>query len=255
MDNCITNNITVSWLCCTNNVDDRTYLTIDSCIYQTYHNYVIILVLNGDNLDYKEQLIVQKYGHSKFIKIVKSNLIGLASNLNIGLFFCETEFVARIDNGDTSSPQRLEKQLSRFLKNDKLVVLGSNYNLVDGDNFIKKINLPLTNNKIRKLLLIKNPLCHPSVMFRTEFIKKNGGYPNLKFAQDYALWRELSRNQNIEFENLEEALVNYSYESETNSRYNEENYRIIFVIYLTEFFYKLNVFKIITKIKKLIKRK
>jgi len=255
LDNCIKNNITVSWLFCTNNVDNRTFLTIDSCLNQTYKNFIIILVLNGDNLDYKEQLIVLRYGHSHLIKVVKSNLIGLASNLNIGLFFCETEFVARIDNGDTSTSHRLEKQLSRFSNNDKLVVLGSNYNLVDGDFFIKKINLPLTNRNIRKLLLIKNPLCHPSVMFRTNFIRKIGGYPKLKFAQDYALWRELSRNKNIEFENLEEPLVNYSYESETDSRNNDENYRIIFIIYLTEFFYKLSVFKLISKIKNLIRLK
>lgn len=239
----------ISWLFCTNNVNYKTFKTIDSCLNQTYKNFEIIIVLNGDNLDVKKKLILEKYNLINCIKIIQSEFIGLSTNLNIGLHFCKYEYVARIDNGDISHHSRLEKQLNILEKNNNIAVVGSNYNIVNSEKIISKSTLPLNNSEIRHILKTRNPICHPSVMFRTDLIKKIGGYPKYRYAQDYGLWRELSRNKKIEFMNLEEYLLNYDYESESNSRFNNQSYSIILIIYITEFLFNFNFTKIIFLLK------
>ena len=67
--------------------------------------------------------------------------------------------------------------------------------------------MPLTHKSIRKILLFRNPINHPSVGFlRQSILNVQGGYRDLKFCQDYDLWIR-AMAYGLKFKNINEELV------------------------------------------------
>ena len=147
----------------------------------------IILMIDGwIHPDLKD--IVDKYKKKLPIRTIafKRNF-GLAKALNFGLHECKYEYVARFDTDDLILPDRFAIQLNTFQASPHLVVLGSNIEEID---FNKKLyrRVPETFGLIKRFALLRNPINHPSVMYKKSSILMVGGYPHLRFFEDYALW-------------------------------------------------------------------
>ena len=99
--------------------------------------------------------------------------------------------MARIDADDWWMPNKLEKQIDFMEKNKSYGIIGCFYrNIYKGKE--RPIKLPISNEEIKKTIIKKNPFAHSCVLFKTDLIKKAGGYnENLKYAQDYELWLRL----------------------------------------------------------------
>jgi glycosyltransferase involved in cell wall biosynthesis len=136
---------------------------------------------------------------------------GLPYSLNKGLSKCTFNIVFRMDADDVCHEDRILIQYPLFIENPDLTVLGSNVTLIDFDS--KEIdnlrNVPLTNNRIRRLLLLKNPFNHPTVVFRRDKILAVGGYSDLDLYEDWFLWIKLSKLNGVLFSNVDRNLLSY----------------------------------------------
>ena len=84
--------------------------------------------------------------------------------------------------------------------------------------------MPSSNSSIKNLLLIKNPIAHPSVMFRRDAVIRSGGY-NSEYdgIEDYELWIRLQEYG--KFKNLNRRLIEYR--SSTNQSSKNRNHTVL----------------------------
>lgn len=200
----------VTWLICANSLNELLKLALDSCFGQTFQNFEIILVANGPSANSIAVKVNEWFGSDLRLRILTTNIQQLTHSLNLGLSNARSNFIARMDADDISYPQRLQVQLDFMKNNSEVVVLGSAYDLIDENGYVKKvIHPPQRDMQIRRQLYFSNPLCHPSVMFRKEFVMNAGGYMGGLYAQDYDLWVRLSFNSEVIFANLEQVCLGY----------------------------------------------
>tara|TARA_X000000950_G_C13880238_1_gene646583 strand:- start:1585 stop:2397 length:813 start_codon:yes stop_codon:yes gene_type:complete len=131
----------------------------------------------------------------------------LSDSLNIGLADSSYELIARMDPDDVSLPKRFASQIKAFKLDKSLSVCGTLGNEFSDnkDIFVKK--LPIRDKDIKKYSWWRNPLIHPSVMFKKVDVIKVGGYPDTKKSQDYLLWTRMITN-GFKVININEVLIN-----------------------------------------------
>jgi glycosyltransferase involved in cell wall biosynthesis len=183
---------------------------LDSIYNQTLLPTEVVLIKDGP-LDFNINEIISKYSKLKFILIDNEVNLGLPKSLNIGLQRCSHEIIFRMDSDDICHKDRFSIQFDKINSNERLVVLGTNVELIDqNSNEILKIkNVPTTDADIRKIINFKNPFNHPTVVFRKSVILSVGGYSDVYLYEDWYLWFKLSALKNVEFENLTDKLLKY----------------------------------------------
>lgn len=168
---------------------------LESLINQTIVPTEIVLVKDGPLTDDLE-MIINKYKeqYTTLFNIVSiEQNVGLGDALNLGLKNCNYDVVARMDTDDICIPNRFEIQLNYFKEHPDVSVLGGYIEEFINDpgdlGRVKKV--PLTSNQIIHYARKRNPLNHPSVMFRKKAIESVGGYERMLFFEDYYLWLKL----------------------------------------------------------------
>lgn len=159
---------------------------------------------------------------------------GLANALNVGLEICRNDLVARMDADDISLPDRCEKELQQFKKNKSLVVCGCNLDEFETVNECyewendckgkqeRKIKIatsrvvPEENKDIRHFMKKRQPVNHPTVMYRKSAVQQVEGYIPLRRKEDFDLFSRMI-SAGYEFYNVQEHLYLY--------RIDENNYR------------------------------
>lgn len=200
----------VSWLLCAHKLHEYLFQAIDSCLSQTMKDFELVIVLNGDQRNVIFERICEKYKTDKRVRLFTTEIRYLTFSLNLGLHHARAEYVARMDADDISTPDRLEKQVNFMEKNSYISVLGTSYNIIDEQGMIvKSVRPPLSNDRIKKQLKYRNPICHPSVMYKRRVIVNAGGYMGGIYAEDYDLWLRLATHKDIIFANLDHICLNY----------------------------------------------
>ena len=182
---------------------------------QTYKDFEVIAVDN--NCSDSTISIVEEFAKDLDLKIITCQQSGIVPALNTGIKHHSGELIARQDGDDFWYPEKLAKQVSFLDKNLDVGVLGTQINIVDalGNYQLKgsmgnEIVYPLTSDEIKTYMLMgQNPICHPSVVFRSSLINSIGGYEQcfLK-AEDLHMWLRLFPH--TQFANLEDTLVDYT---------------------------------------------
>lgn len=115
---------------------------------------------------------------------------GLPAALNAGLAACGHQFVARFDSDDLNMPQRFGAQLDFLLSNPDVAVVGSTVEEFDADTgeVLSRRAPPRHHAEIRRFAKLRSPMNHPSVMFRKQVVLDAGGYRDIAYLEDYALW-------------------------------------------------------------------
>jgi glycosyltransferase involved in cell wall biosynthesis len=199
------NNPKVSVLMLVYNTEKYLREAIDSILNQTFSDFEF-LIFNDGSTDSSLETI-RSYT-DKRIKLFDSDKnIGLISCLNRGIDIARGEYIARMDSDDISAPNRLEKQVSFMDKNPDIGVCGSWYDLVGEPKTM--IKYPVEDRAIRVEMLRLCPICHPSVILRSDVLKKNRLRYDEAFiyAEDYRLWVIMSRY--CKFANIQEVLLHY----------------------------------------------
>ena len=184
------------------------------------------LIIILDRASTNVVLITNFYSRiDKRIQIIESASPGISAALNKGIAASTADCLARIDCDDKILPGRLNVQ-RKFLKRRKnYVLVGSSYfNINENGIRYKSTIMPSSNSSIKNLLLIKNPIAHPSVMFRRDAVIRSGGY-NSEYdgIEDYELWIRLQEYG--KFKNLNRRLIEYR--SSTNQSSKNRNYTVL----------------------------
>ena len=193
----------VSWLICTNICNENLRLAIDSCITQSFTDFELILVVNGDNRDSIASTVKEWYVSEPRVKIYITHINYLTFSLSLGLHYCAGELIARMDADDISKYTRLESQVNYMNRFKDVDVLATDYELIDNNGIVVGVNrCPESDRDIRKALVFSNPICHPSVMFRKKIVTSIGGYMGGLHTEDYDLWTRLAIEANTKFASI-----------------------------------------------------
>ncbi|WP_232610790.1 glycosyltransferase [Photobacterium phosphoreum] len=184
---------------------------LDSCLESIYKQTIkcdnIVIVHDGP-LTPELYSILDKWKYFLQINEVKlPKNIGLGRALNEGLKYCKYDLVGRVDTDDINLPERFEKQY-RYMQQNKNVAVTSSHIAEfdqDCDQITGKRMVPLYD-RLHKVIHIRNPINHMTVMFRKKVIIKVGGYQHFPNMEDYYLWVRVYDKGYI-ISNMDEVLV------------------------------------------------
>lgn len=118
--------------------------------------------------------------------------VGLARALNHGLAACAHDVVARADADDISLPQRFAEQLPMVLDEGNVLVGAAVREFEDeGDETGMVRRMPLTSGEIRRVVTLRDPFNHPTVIYRRSAVEAVGGYEHLDLLEDYLLFARM----------------------------------------------------------------
>jgi glycosyltransferase involved in cell wall biosynthesis len=142
---------------------------------------------------------------------------GLGPALRDGLKACSNELIARVDSDDWSVPERFQKQAQFLYSEPGISVVGGglkeHYGLGRNVNSVIRQG-PMDNTSIQRMAKRRNPMNHPTVMFRKSDVLACNSYESCPLFEDYYLWVKMLTKGYL-LSNLPEVLV----ETEVNSDY------------------------------------
>ncbi len=201
-------------------------LSINSILEQSYKDIELVIIDDSNN-DETLKYLIRKSKDDFRIKLVHNETkLGFVKSLNFGITISRGKYIARMDSDDISLPQRIEKQVEYLEKNKEVSILGANINIIDENGTVTGIREYRSNYKdICKVLYYRNPLAHPTVMYRTNVIKNLQMYDEtFRMAEDYELWLRAIKN-NVIINNLPERLVQYRITSDYYKKRSRTNWK------------------------------
>ncbi|BFU60221.1 MULTISPECIES: glycosyltransferase [Rodentibacter] len=130
--------------------------------------------------------------------------VGLGNALSVGLKECSGDFIARMDTDDIAMPERFEKQIAFLKNNPSIDVVGCFIEEINEKNEIIKdvVSYPLSHKELYNFFSKRDPIAHPTCMFRRSFFEKGVKYlSDLTMAEDTLLWYQGFLN-NCKFANI-----------------------------------------------------
>jgi len=165
---------------------------IESILSQSFEDFEF-LIINDGSTDSSVK-IIKSYSDPRIRLVSNQENVGIAGSLNKGIKFARGEYIARMDSDDISLPKRFERQAGFLDRNPNIGIAGSWMKTFGGR---KRIILahPCNPEMVRIFFLFDSPLAHPTVMMRSEFLKKNSLWYEAEFSrvEDYRLWTRASK--------------------------------------------------------------
>lgn len=183
-------------------------LSLESLHLQVLQPSQIILVVDGP-ISEDLSLVIKKYKNLFLSRLEVYELaknVGLANAMNFGLERVKYDLIARHDGDDISMPDRFETQVKHMIENPQIDILGSQ--VIEGINIQNAEvirSLPCSHAEIVASMWIRNPINHPSVIYKKSVINLVDGY-TAQFGDDDYLWAKLYV-AGARFENLSIPLV------------------------------------------------
>lgn len=200
---------------------------LKEAIESVYFNQIlkpneIILVEDGPLTEKLYSTIVDlklKIGKNilKTVKLEKN--MGLGNALRIGIEKCSNELIARMDTDDIAYPNRFEEQINYFKNYPETDVLGTFMSeFVDNiENIICIKDAPNNSIDMKKYMKLRDPVNHPSVMFKKSKVLEAGNYKEIFLNEDSYLWGRMLSKGYI-FRNIQEPLVYFRTTDDTYKR-------------------------------------
>lgn len=192
--------------------DNPNYLetAINSLLNQTLKPNQIVIMVDGP-ISAELDSILNRFKNNQLFNIYYRNVNkGLGITLNDGLKKCKYDYVARMDADDESEIDRFEKQIAFLKKKPDVDCVGSN--MIEYDEYMNQIIsqkiVPETNDEIRKYLKKRNPMNHPTVIYKKDKVLEVNSYENYPLFEDYYLWAKMIKNGS-KFYNIQENLYKF----------------------------------------------
>lgn len=163
--------------------------SIESILSQTYENFELIIVDDASTgLDVD---VIKSYADERIIFIQNESNRHISYTLNRGLKMARGKYIARMDSDDYSIPRRIEKQVAFLENRPDIDVLCAKAAFFGDKRGIYATGIR-NAEQMKAAVFFGCPIIHPSVMFRTSFLKAHGIFYNIgleyKAAEDYELW-------------------------------------------------------------------
>lgn len=184
-------------------------LALESIINQTVRPDEVVLVIDGPVSQDISKVIQEIKAGSSILKTLQlEKNMGLGIALQKGLEKCQYELVARMDSDDLSVENRFEKQLEIFINQENVSIVGGGIDEFEKDPTkpISKRTLPTEDKAIKTFMKRRNPLNHPTVMFKKQAVLDAGNYQDWHYNEDYYLWIRMYQ-KGCRFRNIDDVLV------------------------------------------------
>jgi glycosyltransferase involved in cell wall biosynthesis len=167
---------------------------IDSALAQTYGNIEVIVVNDGSIDGGKTEGIAKSYG-DRLRYYYKENG-GVASALNFGIREMKGEYFSWLSHDDVYYPNKVEEQIQYFKNINKIVILYSDYDLIDRDSkYIRAEKIKnIEPRDFRYALIVGNPINGCTALVPRSCFEVVGTFDTrLKTTQDYDLWFRMAK--------------------------------------------------------------
>jgi glycosyltransferase involved in cell wall biosynthesis len=206
-------------------------------LIQSFTDFEYIIIFDNPADNKLANFLRDFCSKEKRIKLfLNSQNIGLTKSLNKAIKKAKGEFIARLDAGDLSFPDRFKIQTDYLNKNKDVFLVGSSAIFIDeSDNEMNRFYAESDIIKLKKILENKNRIIHSSIMFRNKDL-----YYREKFylAQDYDFYLcRISEGKKIA--NIENFLIKFRVEE--NSLSQKKRFDQIFYSELAKKFYKQRI--------------
>ena len=168
----------------------------------------VVLVEDGPLTQALHAVIDQYRSGLPIVSVKLTTHEGLAHALNAGLKVCHCELVARFDSDDISLPSRFTEQLDFLALNPEVAAVGAwveEFERGGHDGGALRV-VPANPAELAGFSKLRNPLNHPTVMFRRSVVLQVGGYQQEAAFEDYSLWLRLMRH-GAQLANIPKVLV------------------------------------------------
>ena len=205
--------------------------TFESLYNQTLKADEIILVRDGTIGEDLEE-IINKWVTKLPLKVIGYDQNhGLAYAKNYGLQFVTSDYIVRMDSDDICYPERFKEQLQEFEKYPEICICGTGLSEFYNTKDCCSIRLyPEMSDKNSKKLFKGTPVAHPTVMIKTEILKKYKYDERLRKSQDLDLWFRILKDGYI-IRTIQKPLLYFRITDETFKRRNISKAFMEFRIY------------------------
>ena len=194
--------------------------SIESILNQTYQNFEIIVVVEYTEKQNDINKLIKSYKNQKIQIINNTKRLGFAASLNVAIENCGGKFIARMDDDDISLAERFEKQVQFMNDNPDIGICGTHIKCFGNSNDVWSYT-PVDPEECKIQLLFCTSLYHPTVMMRSDVIKKNKLYYDPEyFTEDYELWSRAIRFTKLA--NIPEILLRYRTSGQNITSNNSE---------------------------------
>lgn len=184
---------------------------INSVLNQTLKPEQIIIVRDGP-VTIEMQSVLDNYksvstGNIKIVELEKN--VGLAQALNIGIDYCDCEYIARMDADDVSLDTRFEEQMMIFKSDHSIALVSSWY-----DQYNESMTTKITDRKVpekhREIVAFsktRTPFNHSCAIYKKDAVISVGKYPEItSYCEDWWLALRLMK-RGYELANIQRSLV------------------------------------------------
>jgi glycosyltransferase involved in cell wall biosynthesis len=193
--------------------------SVDSMLFQDLPPSQFVLVCDGPLTPALDTLITSfTAARPDLFRVLRlPERLGQGIALREGLRHCTADYVARMDSDDISRPDRCGRQL-RYMREQNLDLCGAMVEEFAGNgralpdrpagfpDIRYRRRLPLSHSELVRFSRRRNPMNHPTVMFRKGAALAAGSYRDMPGFEDYDLWLRMIRG-GARLGNLGETLV------------------------------------------------
>jgi glycosyltransferase involved in cell wall biosynthesis len=162
--------------------------SIESILNQTFKDFEF-LIMDDQSTDNSYNILKDFESKDNRIKVFRNlKNEGLTKSLNILIENSERDLIARQDGDDISHISRLQKQI-KYLTEENYDFCVSKATIIQSRKVIPKFSSFFPEKKIIK---IKNPFIHGTLLIKKQTLLENGCYDeNFYYSQDYKLFSDL----------------------------------------------------------------
>lgn len=163
---------------------------LESVAEQTLPPDELVLVEDGPLSAQLGEVIATYPGVIRRVTLPVNGGPGVANQA--GLKVCAGDWVIKADADDISLPNRFASLLELAHETGADVCGSSMLEFDRNEDDISSIrSVPLAHSAIARRMRLNNPFNHPAVMYRRSLALAAGGYPDLRFGEDYDLFARM----------------------------------------------------------------
>lgn len=154
------------------------------------------LLLVDDGSEDESRAIAARIADPRVRLLDNDDSPGIVGSLNTGARAARGEWIGRMDADDIALPDRFTRCLNRAAAADAPGVVAGGVELMDcqGDGmlrYVEWVNGLDGHEAMAAGRFIESPVVHPSVMIRSDWLERVGGYRDVPWAEDHDLWLRL----------------------------------------------------------------
>ena len=207
--------------------------TLESLSQQTLSDFEVIAVDDGSQDSTLGMLRDWAARDSRF-QVLSCPHGGVIEASATGLGACHARYIARMDADDRAHPQRLAKQVAYLEEHPQVAAVSCLVKAFPDEHvregfriYVEWLNSLVTDEDIRREILVESPLPNPSVTFRRDWLERMGGYQERGWPEDYDLYLRMYL-AGAKFAKIPQILLEWREHPQritrTDSRYSLENF-------------------------------